>query len=210
MKSLIKSIALTAIVAFGTLGLNVAPASAVTVNISTYQTGDNLGSSVLATLQANQVGSDVRFVLTNTATGQPASFLSQLLLTYGGSISTAALSNVSGKPADSFAKAASINNAGLQFQFNIGWPTTNNNNGALRLKVGQSSTFTINNTQLTGFFQNNAQSNKFAMIHLQGLTRGGSTKYTNGPPSVPLPAGLPLLLAGIGSLAALRRKRKSA
>lgn len=210
MNNLIKTTAMAAALALGLIGASAAPASAITVNLNTYQTGENLGTFTMATLAATQVGTAVRFVLTNTSTNAPSSFISQLLLTYSGSLAGTGLINDAGKAASSFASGASITNASLHFQFDIGWPTAGRNGGIARLKVGDTSTFRILNTTLAGFFQD-VQGNKSAMIHIQSLNSGDSTKYVNvGTVSqVPLPAGAGLLLAALGGLALLRRKHTS-
>lgn len=112
--------------------------------------------------------------------------------------------------ASSHNTSASITDASLHFQFDIGWPTSGYRGGASRLNVGDTSTFRIKNTVLTGFFQN-TQGNKSAMIHIQNLKCDASAKYVNvgTVPEVPLPAGGGLLLVGLGGLALMRRKRRS-
>lgn len=95
MLNLIKTTVVAAALAL--FGLSVGPASAVTVNINTYQSGDNLSTFTMATLKATQVGTAVRFVLTNTSTNAPGSFISQLLLTYSGARTGTGLINDGGQ-----------------------------------------------------------------------------------------------------------------
>lgn len=181
-------------------------AQAATVNFNTYQSGVNLGATTLATLSATEVGDDVVFVLTNTTVGQPESFITRLLLTYTGSLANITLDDISGvtTDGDKFDVASTITDAGLQFQIDIQWLTSNKNNGVLRLEPGEFSSFSLLNTTLAGFFTGE----DFAMIHVQGLGQNGqgSTKYV-ATTAVPLPAGLPLLLAGLGALALVRRRK---
>jgi hypothetical protein len=188
------------------LGLTSA-ADAVTVEFNNYLTGRDLGDTVLATLEAEQVGRHVEFTLTNVMTTPLTSFISQLFLTYTGSLRPVGRENVAGVATSGFVRRGSIANAGLDFQFMIRWPSSNSQD---RLNPGESSTFRLKNTTLAGFFQGD----NFAMIHANALgaatartTGGTSTKYTGTIAPVPVPAAGLMLLGALGGLAALRRRK---
>ena len=195
--NLLKSLATAAVLTVMASGANAA-----TVNFDTYHSGLNVGSTTLGTLSAEQAGSDVQFVYTNTAFGYDPGHTTQLFLTYLGQQATVTLLNIAGVATDAFAKDASLTNAGLQFQFRVSWPTKNTGGGVLRLNPGESSTFKLLNTTLAGFFQGDNS----AMIHIQGLTDGASAKYVSTSP-VPVPAAGFLLVGALGGLAALRRRK---
>lgn len=194
------------LIATAALAVLAGAAQAATINFNTYHSGLNVGATTLGTLGATQVGADVEFVYTNTAAGFVPGHTTQLFLTYAGSQVAVTLSNISGVATDSFDKKASFVNAGLTFQFEIGWPTSNKDD-LLRLNPGETSTFRLLNTTLAGFFQGSNS----AMIHIQGLTGDASAKYLGSGSTtvIPLPAGGWLMLAGFGALAALRRRRRA-
>ena len=75
--------------------------------------------------------------------------------------------------------------------------------GILRLNFGESSTFKLLNTSLDSFFVGDYR----AMIHMQGLSDGQSTKYVA---PVPLPGAILLLLGALGGLGLIARKRQAA
>ncbi len=198
---------LKTIAAVGALALMASGAQAVTVNFDTHHSGLDVGQTTLGTLSAVQVGNDVEFVYTNTAIGFDPGHTTQLYLTYLGQLATVTLTNIAGVSTNGLSISPPTN-AGLQFQFEISWPTSNKDDGALRLNPGESSTFSLLNTTLAGFFQGD----NFGMIHIQGLTDGESAKYVASAPGtavVPVPAAGLLLIGALGGLAALRRRRKA-
>ncbi|MGB3147112.1 MAG: VPLPA-CTERM sorting domain-containing protein, partial [Paracoccaceae bacterium] len=174
------------------------------------------------TLTATQNGNNVDFLFTNTgAAGGSGAFDTRLQMMYNGSTSGITMQNTGGVA------------GGLSFNGGVGpltpwdlvisWSSSNRNSGANRLDVGEFSAFTLLGVQLSNLFFGSG-SNPSAMIHVQGLdpvctqstqfsqpTCETSTKYTISPPApVPVPAAGLMLVAGLGGLGVLRRRRKAA
>lgn len=185
-------------------------AQAVTLQFDQYVTGTDLGGGPLATLEVTDLGAGgVQFTMTNIniASGLDP-FITQLFLANSGSAAT-------GHTDDAGVAVKDVANGSFndprfsgtgEFQLLVTWATSNAQNGAGRLEVGESSTFTILGIDFAAL---SLFSGSTPMIHVQGLDGGGSTKYAASP--VPLPAAAWLLLLGLGVLgAAGRRHRKAA
>lgn len=199
---MIKSILANVAAGAAFLLLSTVGASAVTLNFNTYHSGADLGSTSLGTLEATQMGSDTLFTYTNLLGSPHNSFTTQLFMTYDGSLLGSSLANVAGVAASSYAFGSFVN-AGLTWNAGVGWPATNAGGGILRLNFGESSTFKLLNTSLDSFFVGDYR----AMIHMQGLSDGQSTKYVA---PVPLPGAILLLLGALGGLGLIARKRQAA
>ena len=195
------------------LGFVASAASALTVNFDTWITGTNLGNTSLATLTATQNGSDVDITFTNTGiAGGVNAFDTRLLMQYNGSVAAIGFQFISGVAMTGLFK--NVNDTAGPWDLGTGWGTAGSPNGLFRLNVGESSSFRLLNASLANLFAGSGSS-PFAMIHVQGLTGGGSTKYggsvpTPPPAPVPLPAAGVLLLAAMGGLGIASRRRKTA
>ncbi|WP_417525024.1 VPLPA-CTERM sorting domain-containing protein [Marinovum sp.] len=202
---------LSALVVAAITVLTSSAASAVTVNFGTFVTGDNLGNTTLATLDAVQNGTNVDFTLNATFNAQPTSYVDYLRLNYTGALPSISASNVSGVSYNSFS-VGTANDASLPFNIKVDWPNSNaGGSGASRLNPGELSSFTISNVSLGLFDFGTSKS----LIHVNGLAGGGSTKYTGAISTgtivspVPVPASLPLLLGGLGIFAGMRWRRRN-
>ncbi|WP_284162906.1 VPLPA-CTERM sorting domain-containing protein [Frigidibacter sp. SD6-1] len=192
-----------------TLGLAASGASALTINFDQYITGTNLGQTTLATLTATQNGNNVDMVFTNTSiVGGSGAFDTALQMMYNGSTAGISVLWTGGVQVSSFTLGGGIGPYN-PWDLVVNWATSNKGNGALRLNVGESSAFTLVGAQLSNlFFGSGSGSNPSAMIHVQGLTGGGSTKY--GPSPVPVPAAGVLLIGALGGLGLAARRRRAA
>ncbi len=189
------------------LGMLASAAHAVTVDYKTYVSGADLGDTVIATLEVTQNGSNVDFALSNVLESYASSFVMNLGLNYaGGSVQPLTFGNLAGKTA-TFAKDDTPP-PGNPYNILVSFPTSNAQQGAARLKPGTYASWTIFGTELGDF--------DFALgktqLHMNATLGGQSTKYTgttppvDAPAPVPLPATALLLVAGLGSLSALRRR----
>ncbi len=199
----------TAAVAGVAFGLIATTASALTLNFDQYITGTNLGQTTLATLSATQNGSNVDMVFTNTGiAGGTSTFDTVLQMMYNGSTAGISLVQTGGVAITSFILGGGIGPYN-PWDLVVKWGTSNSNNGVARLNIGEYSAFTLVGANLSNLFFGSG-SNPNAMIHVQGLTGGGSTKYGPSLAPVPLPAAGFLLLAGLGATGFVARRRKRA
>jgi hypothetical protein len=172
-------------------------AGAVTVSFNTHVTGADLGNVELATLEATQNGTAVDFTLSATFLAQPTSYIDYLRLNYGGPPLPTSATNTGGVAFASFS-TGSFTDASYAFNIDFDYPNSNSGGGVLRLNPGEFSSFSIANADLNLFdFSPFA-----ALIHVNALSGGDSTKYTTSAP-IPLPAAGLLLLGGLGTLGGL-------
>ncbi len=214
------SIKATIIGATLALGLGAVSASAATY-YSSYVTGDNLGVQNIAVLTATQNGSSVDFALTNTIDApQPSTaFIAGISFTYGGTVNTSVSQLLGSQAGIEGLGSQGLSGGGMSFNIGVQIDNSNNPNATVdRLEVGETALFSLSNVQLSLFDFGALKSG----LHAQGLSGGGSTKYTTGNcvgancggggglNVVPLPAGLPLVLTGLGVFGAMRlRQRKT-
>jgi hypothetical protein len=203
-------------IAIGALVAVSQPANAAIISISRYLSGENLGDlRQVATIEAIQQGSDVFFKVTNTL-DMAGVFQRQLFLDY----SPTAIDPLEGTEIYAVGCDAMTScNApatvakgtfGLfspdAFNFRINWPIANNNN---RVTFGETSFFRITNTSVANFFQDSED----ALINIaRGVPPSieNVAQYVIGPAPIPLPASLPLLLAGLAGLGFIGRRPRAA
>jgi hypothetical protein len=146
-------------------------------------------------------------VFTNTGiAGGTRTFDTALQMMYNGSTSGISLIQTGGVAISSFTLGGGVGPFN-PWDLVVNWATSNAGGGVNRLNVGEWSSFTLVGAQLSNLFFGSG-SNPSAMIHVQGLTGGGSTKY--GPSPVPLPAAGFLLFGAMGGLGLFAARRKSA
>lgn len=196
---------------FSAISVSSTAATAATYNYNQYSTGANLGVVTLAVLQANQVGSDVKFTLTNTGNAGAGSFIDFLDFNYTGALGSLNLED----EVDAWTiTVGDGKNApgglGLDVRTDV-FP-----NGSKKgLTSGLSTSWSFLGANLADF----SFASPNSLVHIGGLSFNGeeSTKYFATPGGgggtgvIPLPAGLPLLLTGLGVFGLIRaRRRKSA
>jgi hypothetical protein len=201
-------------VAIGGLVAVSQPADAAIISINTYLSGENLGNPrQVATIEATQQGGDVLFKVTNTldATGL---FERQLFLDYSPT-ATNLFQNTEIYAVDcgavtpcnapvTVAKGTFGAFSPDPFNFRINWAVADN---STRLTFGDMSFFRITNATVANFFQNAED----ALINIQRRSLPAApenvAQYVNGPAPIPLPAALPLLLAGLAGLGVIGWRR---
>jgi hypothetical protein len=191
------------------------PANAAIISISTYLSGETLGNlRQVATIEATQQGGDVLFKVTNTL-DIAGLFQRQLFLDYSPT-ATNALENTEIFAVDCGAMTSCNAPATVAkgtfgifspdaFNFRINWPVANNNN---RVTFGEMSFFRITNATVANFFQNSED----ALINIaRGVPPNveNVAQYVIGPAPIPLPASLPLVLAGLAGLGFIGRRRSA-
>lgn len=201
---------------FSAISVSSTAATAATYNYNQYATGANLGVVTLAVLQANQVGSNVDFTLTNTGAGGEDSWIDYLDFNYSGVVADLVYFDLT--PSDPWTiSIGSGGNApgGIRFDVSADISPPGSANG---LASGLSTSWSFLGANLADF----SFASPNSLVHIGGLevfnnrdpdstkyfaTRGGG----GGTGVIPLPAGMPLLLTGLGVFGLIRaRRRKSA
>ncbi|MBI1757214.1 MAG: PEP-CTERM sorting domain-containing protein [Fimbriimonas ginsengisoli] len=190
----------------------VAAHATETINFSSVFTGGTpSGPAPWATLQiSNGVNpGDVNMTLTNNTSAASGQFIGELLLnltSIPGDFSTSTSSSWF-KSAPTFG-SNSISDAGEQFDVDILFREQ-----PPKLTGGLSASWTFHGTGLTenSFMAfatplDSNPSNVLALLHMQGLPQGGSTKLGGSP--VPEPSAMAALLIG-GAMLARRRRNKN-
>jgi hypothetical protein len=193
-----------------------APARALTIDIDTWVTGTNLGPATVATLTLTQDGADVDFQLDNKVgnLGQSSNpFISKLRFSYDGTptLTSANFTNFGGTQvvvAADFGIDPPGQDAGYDFFLELDYPTSNQGD---RFFDGEFSTWTITEVQVSDFddLVTGSGPPSLAMVHIQQLDDGSSTKYVgDGPNDAPEPNAL--VLVGLGLLLAnvFHRRRR--
>lgn len=192
---------------------NLASAETYTFDFDTYITGDTPAGTSWATLTISDNGADnVLIRLDHNATSATGQFITDLWFNLDPFVTVTQLNPT---PANKFnAFVASQNNvgsAGLNFDLNQSFKTTNAGGGASRLKPGEFATFELTGSGLdsSDFLSlSSGNGNFIAMIHLQGIDGGGSVKLGAGENFTPVPEPATMGVLGLGLAALLRRKRK--
>lgn len=171
-----------------------------------YQPGSTFASMSVAstddlTFTFNLVTYDLNSLFTNGA------FISNAIFNTASGNDPVSLSFISGTVSGVSLSTTAPNVGSVAFDFGASLPTSGAGGGAARLTANESASWSITFAS--------AQSTLFAdpaaALHVQGLTReeGGSAWYTPSAP-VPEPETYAMLLAGIGLVGAIARRRKIA
>ena len=216
--SLTRKVAASTLIGFGALLAMQAASAAVVIDIDTRVTGSPAPDVTVARLTLTQNGANVDAVLENLIGNLGVlatnAFITELEFSYDGNpvITSGAFGNFGGTQVITQSDVT-VNppgqNAGYNFFLNIDYPTSNN---ADRFVNGEISTWKISGVTEADFQQlvSGEGPDALALVHIQGLTGGGSVKYVgDGENQVPEPATAALLGLGMLCFAGARRRKHS-
>ncbi len=153
------------------------------------------GPSPWATMTITNILGGVQITLTNSPTNTAGQFISRLNLLFTTLPSGA---NFTGDPFVTSINLGSFTDAGLSFNVKVDFKVAP---PSARLLPGNSSSFTLLGVSESDF----AGLNNSAMVHIQALPDGGSSKVI-----APEPGSLIAIGTGLASLLGLRRRRRVA
>lgn len=191
-------------------------ASAIAANAAVYSfnfdvlvTGDPYGGTNVATLTIADSGANqVLVTLDHNATSSAGQFITDLWFNLNPFIVP---TQTNQSPSNKFnggivAALNGVGSAGINFDLEQAFQTSNAGGGVNRLKPGESISFNLSGAGLdAGDFVSKSTGNRtdlYAMIHLQGIANGLSAKIG----AVPEPATMAVL--GLGIVPLLRRRKK--
>jgi len=178
---------------------------------NTLVSGDDPGfSAPWATLTGTNVAGGAEFVLTFSSNAPAGEFIGGLDMNYDGSLSGASFTSDHPEKVKDVS-FGDFTDAGSVFNIDLNLLTTNKDGGDHRLKPGESIRFDILGAGIDVDGFNTLSDPKgdgqgyFALLHIQGLPNGGSSKVAPG--AVPEPASMGAL--AIGALGLMRRRKRN-
>lgn len=186
-----------------------AHAASFSFNFNSIVSGTAPSGSNIATLTIADSGANAVLVtLNHNATSATGQFITELYFNLNPFIvPTQSGQTPSGKFSGGIvASSNGVGSAGVNFDLQQSFETSNSGGGVNRLKPGEAISFNLSGAGLdaTDFLSLSTgnRTDLYAMIHLQGLPNGQSVKLG----AVPEPATLAALAAGV--VAMVRRRRK--